>query len=232
MEQVLWAATGSEAMQKALWAALDRRPGENVILATRHGFHGKKGLAGAVTGSESDPERDPRVRFISFPTDECQSIERRRQPLDLAPYRDRAGGAGRRARRADLLPDHRAVPGRRRIVSSAEGIPATARAFLPRARHRLHSRRSAGQLRPHRLAVRLHALRRRARHRRPGQGAGQRRAGRRRGRPGRPVRQHALRRRLRHLERLAPGAAPPCWPRSTSSRPPDVLRARAANWRR
>src|SRR5690349_19875988 len=55
-EQVLWAASGSEAIQKALWAALDRRPGENVILSTRHGFHGKKGLAGAVTGSEEDPD--------------------------------------------------------------------------------------------------------------------------------------------------------------------------------
>lgn len=86
MEQVLWAATGSEAVQKAIWAALDRRPGENIILATRHGFHGKKGLAGAVTGSESDEQRDPRVRFISFPTEECRSVERRRQPLDLVPY--------------------------------------------------------------------------------------------------------------------------------------------------
>ncbi|HUY33549.1 MAG TPA: aminotransferase class III-fold pyridoxal phosphate-dependent enzyme [Pirellulales bacterium] len=86
-EQVLWAASGSEAIQKALWAALDRRPGENVILSTRHGFHGKKGLAGAVTGSERDPERDPRVKFLSFPRDECLNIARRRQPLDLAPYR-------------------------------------------------------------------------------------------------------------------------------------------------
>ncbi len=86
LEQVLWAATGSEAVQKALWAALDRRPGENVILATRYGFHGKKGLAGAVTGSERDAERDPRVRFLRFPTEECASVERRRQPLDLTPY--------------------------------------------------------------------------------------------------------------------------------------------------
>jgi 4-aminobutyrate aminotransferase-like enzyme len=86
-EQVLWAASGSEAIQKALWAALDRRPGQNVILATRYGFHGKKGLAGACTGCESDPERDPRVRFISFPRDECVNIHRRRQPLDLSPYR-------------------------------------------------------------------------------------------------------------------------------------------------
>lgn len=86
MEQVLWAATGSEAVQKAIWAALDRRAGENIILATRYGFHGKKGLAGAVTGSERDPERDNRVHFLSFPTAECANIELRRRPLDLTPY--------------------------------------------------------------------------------------------------------------------------------------------------
>lgn len=91
-EQVLWAASGSEAIQKSLWAALDRRPGENMILSTRHGFHGKKGLAGAVTGSENDPERDPRVRFIHFPTEECINVERRRQPIDLAPYEAELAG--------------------------------------------------------------------------------------------------------------------------------------------
>jgi 4-aminobutyrate aminotransferase-like enzyme len=85
-EQVLWAASGSEAIQKALWAALARRPGADIILSTRHGFHGKKGLAGAVTGSEADKERDPRVKFISFPREECLNVARRRQPLDLAPY--------------------------------------------------------------------------------------------------------------------------------------------------
>ncbi len=86
MEQVLWSASGSEAIQKALWAAMARRPGEEMILATRSGFHGKKGLADAITGSENDPERDSRVRFLSFPTDECINLDRRRQPLDLAPY--------------------------------------------------------------------------------------------------------------------------------------------------
>ncbi len=87
MEQVLWAASGSEGIQKALWASMARREGSDMIIATRHGFHGKKGLAGAVTGSETDKERDPRVRFISFPIDECRSVERRREPLDLEPYR-------------------------------------------------------------------------------------------------------------------------------------------------
>lgn len=86
MQQVLWAASGSEAIQKALWAALDRREGQDMILATRRGFHGKKGLAGAVTGTEQDADRDPRVRFISFPQEECGSVARRREPLDLAPY--------------------------------------------------------------------------------------------------------------------------------------------------
>jgi 4-aminobutyrate aminotransferase-like enzyme len=85
-EQVLWAASGSEAIQKAIWAALDRREGQDIILSTRHGFHGKKGLAGAVTGSEHDSERDPRVRFISFPHDECIDLARRKQHIDLVPY--------------------------------------------------------------------------------------------------------------------------------------------------
>lgn len=85
-EQVLWAASGSEAIQKALWAALDRREGQNIILSTRHGFHGKKGLAGAVTGSEADHDRDPRVRFITFPREECLNVAARKQPLDLQPY--------------------------------------------------------------------------------------------------------------------------------------------------
>jgi 4-aminobutyrate aminotransferase-like enzyme len=82
-EQVLWAASGSEAIQKALWAALARDKSRDMILSTRGGFHGKKGLAGAVTGSETDSERDPRVRFISFPTEECGSVERRQESLGL-----------------------------------------------------------------------------------------------------------------------------------------------------
>jgi 4-aminobutyrate aminotransferase-like enzyme len=86
LDQVVWAASGSEAIQKALWACISRRPGAEMILATRQGFHGKKGLAGAVTGSEKDPHRDPRVKFISFPMEECRSVERRRQPIDLTPY--------------------------------------------------------------------------------------------------------------------------------------------------
>jgi 4-aminobutyrate aminotransferase-like enzyme len=85
-EQVLWAASGSEAIQKALWAALDRREGQDILLSTRHGFHGKKGLAGAVTGCETDHDRDPRVKFLSFPREECINVARRRQPINLAPY--------------------------------------------------------------------------------------------------------------------------------------------------
>jgi 4-aminobutyrate aminotransferase-like enzyme len=87
LEQVLWAASGSEAIQKALWAALARDRTRDMIVATRHGFHGKKGLAGAVTGSEADRDRDPRVRFISFPTAECADVSLRGRPFDPAPYR-------------------------------------------------------------------------------------------------------------------------------------------------
>jgi 4-aminobutyrate aminotransferase/(S)-3-amino-2-methylpropionate transaminase len=87
LEQVLWAASGSEGIQKALWAALARDGERSMILATRHGFHGKKGLAGAVTGCETDHDRDPRVRFIRFPMAECPDVTQRDQPFDVAPYR-------------------------------------------------------------------------------------------------------------------------------------------------
>ena len=87
LQQVLWAASGSEAIQKALWAALARERSRDVILATRYGFHGKKGLAGAVTGCESDHDRDPRVRFLAFPMSECADVSQRGQAFDVAPYR-------------------------------------------------------------------------------------------------------------------------------------------------
>lgn len=87
LEQVFWAASGSEAIQKALWASLARDRDRDLILATRYGFHGKKGLAGAVTGCETDRERDPRVHFISFPMTECADVSQRGRPFDPSPYR-------------------------------------------------------------------------------------------------------------------------------------------------
>ena len=87
LEQIMWAASGSEAIQKALWASLAADPARGLILATRDGFHGKKGLAEAVTGSERDKNRDPRVRFISFPKEECRDLSLRDAAFDPAPYR-------------------------------------------------------------------------------------------------------------------------------------------------
>lgn len=87
LDTVIWAASGSEAVQKALWACMKRDPQRSHVLATRYGFHGKKGLAGAVTGTENDPERDPRVHFISFPREECNDIENPARPFDPAVYR-------------------------------------------------------------------------------------------------------------------------------------------------
>ncbi|MEJ7596140.1 MAG: aminotransferase class III-fold pyridoxal phosphate-dependent enzyme, partial [Planctomycetaceae bacterium] len=75
LDTVIWAASGSEAVQKALWACMKRDPKRERIIATRFGFHGKKGLSGAVTGSEIDSDRDPRVCFISFPREECSDID-------------------------------------------------------------------------------------------------------------------------------------------------------------
>jgi 4-aminobutyrate aminotransferase-like enzyme len=87
LQQVLWAASGSEAIQKALWSALARDGTREMIIATRYGFHGKKGLAGAVTGCETDHDRDPRVRFLSFPMSECADLTQRGQPFDATKYR-------------------------------------------------------------------------------------------------------------------------------------------------
>src|SRR4029453_11933665 len=82
LEQVMWAAAGSEAIQKALWSVQARDRTRPMILATRFGFHGKKGLANAGTGSEADAERAPRVRFISFPMTECRDVSVRDAAFD------------------------------------------------------------------------------------------------------------------------------------------------------
>lgn len=66
-QKLLWAASGSEGIQKAMWAALHKHPDRPIMVATRGGFHGKKGLASDVTG-ETSP--NPNVRFISFPMKE------------------------------------------------------------------------------------------------------------------------------------------------------------------
>ncbi|HEY3969030.1 MAG TPA: aspartate aminotransferase family protein [Planctomycetaceae bacterium] len=86
LDTVMWAASGSEAIQKALWACLHRDETRDLMIATRYGFHGKKGLAGAVTGSETDHDRDPRVKFINFPMREVDDVSKYDQPIDLAPY--------------------------------------------------------------------------------------------------------------------------------------------------
>jgi 4-aminobutyrate aminotransferase-like enzyme len=88
LEQVMWAASGSEAIQKALWATMAKDRNRSMILATRNGFHGKKGLAGAVSGSETDSERDPRVRFIAFPTKESIDVDCRDTHFDVTPFRE------------------------------------------------------------------------------------------------------------------------------------------------
>lgn len=87
MQQVMWAASGSEAIQKALWTSMARDKARPMILATRFGFHGKKGLSNAITGSETDSERDPRVKFFGFPREECKDVSLRNHPFDPTPYR-------------------------------------------------------------------------------------------------------------------------------------------------
>ncbi len=90
LDCVAWSASGSEAVQKALWCCLEwgRPQGKDVIVATRHGFHGKKGLAGAVTGDERDPDRDPRVRFVSFPREEIDDVAKHGSEINLSRFAD------------------------------------------------------------------------------------------------------------------------------------------------
>jgi len=87
LQQVMWAASGSEAIQKAIWTGWASDRNRPMIIATRFGFHGKKGMAGAITGCETDHERDARVRFISFPMKEYDDVSRREVPFDPLPYR-------------------------------------------------------------------------------------------------------------------------------------------------
>lgn len=88
LQTVNWSASGSEAVQKALWACMQFDPQRPGIMATRFGFHGKKGLSGAVTGSEKDSERDPRVHFISFPREECSDIDHPDKAFQPETYRE------------------------------------------------------------------------------------------------------------------------------------------------
>jgi len=86
LDTVMWAASGSEAIQKALWACLHYDESRDLIAATRYGFHGKKGLAGAVTGCEQDADRDSRVKFVSFPMQEVDDIANYGRDIDLSTY--------------------------------------------------------------------------------------------------------------------------------------------------
>ena len=86
--KLLWAASGSEGIQKAMWCALHRHPDRPIMIATRGGFHGKKGLAGDVTG---DTSRNRNVRFISFPMHEPEPPSFYQNELDAlaAKYPDK-----------------------------------------------------------------------------------------------------------------------------------------------
>jgi len=64
LSKILWAASGAEGVQKAMWACLHRYPERHIMLATRRGYHGKKGLSDDVTGETS---KNPDVRWVTFP---------------------------------------------------------------------------------------------------------------------------------------------------------------------
>jgi 4-aminobutyrate aminotransferase-like enzyme len=86
LDTIMWAASGSEGVHKAIYTALARDKTRDMVLATRYGFHGKKGWANAVTGSEKDSERDPRVRFLSFPMEEIADHSQDFERIALERY--------------------------------------------------------------------------------------------------------------------------------------------------
>lgn len=92
LDTIMWAASGSEGVHKAIYTSLARDKTRDMVLATRYGFHGKKGWANAVTGSEKDPERDPRVRFISFPMEEISDHSLNFDQIPLEKYEQELAG--------------------------------------------------------------------------------------------------------------------------------------------
>ncbi len=76
--KVLWAASGSEGVQKAMWCARHRYPERPIMLATCGGFHGKKGLAGDVTMGGTHPD----VRWVSFPRNDAMGPADLQRELD------------------------------------------------------------------------------------------------------------------------------------------------------
>lgn len=78
-QRILWAASGSEGIQKAMWTTLHKNPDRHIMVATRFGFHGKKGLADDVSGESS---KNPNVRFIPFPMNDNHPPEFYQSELD------------------------------------------------------------------------------------------------------------------------------------------------------
>lgn len=92
LDTIMWAASGSEGVHKAIYTSLARDRTRDMVVATRYGFHGKKGWANAVTGSEKDAERDPRVRFISFPMEEISDHSQDFERIALERYEQELAG--------------------------------------------------------------------------------------------------------------------------------------------
>ena len=199
------------------WPATARR---DMILATRFGFHGKKGLAGAVTGCETDRDRDPRVRFISFPMAECADVSharpavrsRRRTARNWTPCCTSSAGGS-----ASLITEPY-------LGGGGSYHPPKAYLQLLQAFCREHdivfildevqaNFGRTGDLFAYR------DLRPRAGHRRARQGAGQRRAGGGGGRAGPTCSPASTTAKAPTPGAPTRSAAPPCWPRSTSSPP-------------
>ena len=213
----MWAASGSEAIQKALWAALarDRTRDDDPRHALR--LPRQEGPRRRRHRQRDRPRARPARPLHQLPDGR---VRRRRACATSRSTRPRTAANWRRCyhqfgRQLGALITEPYLGGGGSYHPPAAYLQ-TAPGVLPRARPRVHPRRGAGELRPHRRPVRVRDLRPRAGHRRAGQGAGQRRAGGGGGRAG-PTCSAALDygEGVRHLERQ-----------------PAVLRRRAGHARR
>ena len=107
--------------------AIYRRPGADIILATRSRISRQEGIGRRGHGlRERYRNATCACALSAFRASECVNIEACRQPIDLAPYIADLGRLPQRVRRADRVLDHRALPRWRWVVSSAKGIFAAA----------------------------------------------------------------------------------------------------------
>ena len=149
--------SGAEAVENAIKIARHYTK-KNGVVVFDHAYHGRTNLTMGMT-AKNMPYKDgfgplqlrgiPRTHLVPLPR---RALRRRRGRG--SHHADREAG-----RRIEPRRDHhRAHPGRGRLHRSRRGLPPRAAGVGDRERRRLHPRRGADGLRPHRPDVRRRVL--------------------------------------------------------------------------